>query len=153
MSLRLPPLDLFVDGSWNTPRAGRTMTTHDPHDAQPLARFGIADAHDVDTAVRAAKHAQPGWAAWAPQRRAAVLWRLGDLILEQADDLAAEEPSVGRPSLGVELRHHQGAQLGKLWVELRVGGEVQDPEPGERLFQNRLPGGGKARQTQPVSRW
>ena len=44
---------------------GRTFRSVDPATAEPLATVALGGAEDVDRAVRAAREAQPAWAAMA----------------------------------------------------------------------------------------
>jgi benzaldehyde dehydrogenase (NAD) len=73
---------LFSDG-WQQGGAG-TSPVIEPATGHELARFGLADAGDVEAAVARAKEAQREWAAASFETRAAVLRRAGDLFEEQA---------------------------------------------------------------------
>ena len=48
----------------------------------------LASTEDVDTAVEAAARAYPAWAALAPTRRAQLLFRFRELLVEHLDDIA-----------------------------------------------------------------
>ncbi len=53
------------------------------------ARVAFAGAEEVDAAVTAAREAYPSWAAIPPARRAGVLFRFRELLVERRDALAA----------------------------------------------------------------
>ncbi|MEU6375434.1 aldehyde dehydrogenase family protein [Streptomyces sp. NPDC046909] len=84
---------LFIDGSWQPAASGAEFETTDPATGQPHARCADAGPLDVDNAVAAARAAltDPAWAGLVPAERARMLWRVGDLIDEHAEELAQLE--------------------------------------------------------------
>jgi len=80
----------WIDGAATT-GSGGLMETLDPLTAKAWALIAQGDQADVDLAVQSAQRAFAGWRAVGPSKRAEVLWRLGDLIAEHADELAALE--------------------------------------------------------------
>jgi acyl-CoA reductase-like NAD-dependent aldehyde dehydrogenase len=97
--LRLPPLDLCIGGAWRPAASGARRTTLDPATAQPIAAVADGDAADVDAAVRAAQTALGGaWGRMPAAERGKLLWKVGDLLLQHADELAAlESADTGKP--------------------------------------------------------
>jgi phenylacetaldehyde dehydrogenase len=93
------PRKLFIDGQWVDAASGRTFATPDPATGRTLAHVAEADAEDVDRAVRAARRAFEGpWSRLTPSERGRLIWRIGDLILEHADELAQlESLDNGKP--------------------------------------------------------
>ncbi|MFF4991484.1 aldehyde dehydrogenase family protein [Streptosporangium saharense] len=94
------PHQLFIDGRWVDAASGRTFTTPDPATGQTLAHVAEADAEDVDRAVRAARRAfeHGPWSRMTASERGRIIWRIGDLILEHADELAQlESLDNGKP--------------------------------------------------------
>ena len=57
-------------------------------DGTVRARVALASAADMRAAVENAKAAQPAWGAMNPQRRARVLMKFYDLIVQNTNDLA-----------------------------------------------------------------
>ncbi len=51
---------LFIDGQWTKAKSGEAFDTTSPARGETLARIAQGDAADVDTAVAAARAAQPG---------------------------------------------------------------------------------------------
>ncbi|MGV9383797.1 aldehyde dehydrogenase family protein [Nonomuraea sp. NPDC003707] len=93
------PRQLFIDGRWVDAASGRTFATPNPATGRPLAQVAEADAEDVERAVRAARRAFDGpWSRLTPSERGRLIWKIGDLILEHADELAQlESLDNGKP--------------------------------------------------------
>lgn len=90
---------LFIDGEW-TDAAGEAIPTLDPANGQTIEEVGTATASDVDAAVAAARAAlgRSDWAGLLPVQRAAILFRIADLIDAHHDELAAlETRDQGQP--------------------------------------------------------
>ncbi|WP_181796689.1 aldehyde dehydrogenase family protein [Streptomyces sp. WELS2] len=81
---------LFIGGKWVDAADGETFVTLDPATEEPLATVARARARDVDRAVTAAREAFDAgpWRRMAPGARGRIIHRIGDLILEHADELA-----------------------------------------------------------------
>lgn len=84
---------IFIDGKWCAAESGESFETVDPFIAKPWARIPKCDSRDVDKAVSAARKAfdRGEWADMHPTQRGHLLRRLGDLIVRDADHLAAIE--------------------------------------------------------------
>ncbi|TNE35200.1 MAG: aldehyde dehydrogenase [Alphaproteobacteria bacterium] len=85
--------DCFIGGKWGPSESGEYFETTDPFMAAPWALIPKCDARDVDKAVGAARQALEygEWANMHPSARGLLLRRLGDLIMRDADHLAAVE--------------------------------------------------------------
>ncbi|MEU1272304.1 aldehyde dehydrogenase family protein [Streptomyces sp. NPDC005799] len=95
-----PARTLFIAGQWRPAASGAEFETLDPATGEPHARCSEADGTDADAAVAAARAAlhDPRWAGLTPAGRARILWRIGDLIEEHAEELAAlETRDQGQP--------------------------------------------------------
>ena len=91
-------LAMLIDGEWCAAADGRTLSTCDPATGRDLARIPDASAADVDRAVAAARRGLGLWSARTPAERAAVLWRIADLIEANIDELAELETlDQGKP--------------------------------------------------------
>jgi betaine-aldehyde dehydrogenase len=89
---------MFIGGHWVDAAGGRTTPVLDPSTEEPIATVPQAGPQDVDRAVAAAQDAFPGWAATSPGGRAALLWKLADLLEAQAGEIAAlESRNAGKP--------------------------------------------------------
>ena len=86
---RLADQGHLIGGTWRPGSAAGTYAHHYAATGRLQAEVGLAGPGDVDDAVAAARQAQPAWASLAPTRRAAVLYRLADLLEGHADEAAA----------------------------------------------------------------
>ncbi len=79
---------LFIDGTDRD--TSRHVTQHSPIDRDlPLGEFALADAGDVEAAMRAAQAAYPGWRATPVAERARLLHRVGELMEQRVYEIAA----------------------------------------------------------------
>ena len=81
----------WINGTRTAPITDEYLPTLDPMTTQAWAEIARGTAADVEVAVQSAQSAYPAWRDAGPTRRADVIWRLGDLIAEHADELAALE--------------------------------------------------------------
>jgi len=90
---------LFIGGEWVAPHSGRVIESIDPSTEEVWAHVAEADEDDIDAAVAAARNALAGpWRNVDPSKRGALLHRLGQLILENAERLAwIESRDNGKP--------------------------------------------------------
>ncbi|HLH84126.1 MAG TPA: aldehyde dehydrogenase family protein [Trebonia sp.] len=94
------PHQLFINGQWVDAASGKTFQTPNPATGETLAHVAEGDAEDIDRAVRAARKAfdEGPWGRLTPSERGRIIWRIGDLILEHADELAQlESLDNGKP--------------------------------------------------------
>jgi len=84
---------VFIGGQWRPPASGQTYATINPATEEVSARVAQGDERDIDLAVQAARRAfdQGPWPRMAATERARVLWRLGDLIMANVDEMARLE--------------------------------------------------------------
>ena len=77
----------LITGSWQAGDGG-SFEVRNPHDGSLLHEVGRASASDVDKAVKAARAAQPGWAALSTIERAQIMREIHKLFLERAEPIA-----------------------------------------------------------------
>src|SRR5437879_7644847 len=84
---------LFIAGSWRPPRSGATYATINPATEEPSAQVGRGDERDVDLAVSAARKAFDSgpWPRLSAAERGRIVWKLGDLIMQNLDEMARLE--------------------------------------------------------------
>lgn len=87
------PKRLLIDGQWVDSGSGRTFSTEDPGSGRLLAEIARADGQDIDRAVRSARRAfDVGvWPNLKPNERERLLWRVGDLLSERAEQIGQLE--------------------------------------------------------------
>lgn len=125
----------FVDGAF-VDGGGEPLKTVNPATEEVLAEVGTASAHDVDTAVAAARRAQE--TTWGPMpgaERAKYLFRIARIVAERSRELAVletldngkpirESRDVDVPTASAHLFHHAG------WADkLAYAGLGPDPRP------------------------
>ncbi|MFE7841916.1 aldehyde dehydrogenase family protein [Streptomyces sp. NPDC057474] len=139
---------LFIAGQWQPASSGAEFETLDPASGQPHARCSEAGTTDADAAVAAAQNAlhSAEWTGLTPAQRARVLWRIGDLIEENAEELAALETRDQGQPLGISqaisvagaaehFRYYAG------WVT-KISGETEPVSiPGVFHYTRREPVG------------
>ena len=144
------PLQMLVGGRWADAATGRTFDTLDPATEERLARVPQAGTEDVHRAVAAARAAFADNAPWrrmSPSQRGRILHRIGDLILEYADELALlESLDNGKPvavarqadvPLAADLFHYMAGHCTKIEGETIP---MSLAEPGRYLsFTTREP--------------
>ncbi len=83
-----PEHGLLIGGQWQ-PGADGVFEVDDPATTEPVALVGDGTPADAAAAVDAAATAFPGWAATAPRARSERLTRARELMLDDAEELAA----------------------------------------------------------------
>ena len=83
----------LINGEWQAAESGRTFQSINPATDQAIANVAEADAADVDKAVSAARRAfETGpWPKMTPAQRGGLMFKLADLIDQNADELARLE--------------------------------------------------------------
>ena len=84
----IPPGRLFIGGDWTDSLSGRSFPTFNPATGEVLGRVPLADAADVDRAVRAADEAFPAWAATPGSERGMRLRALAASLRQHREELA-----------------------------------------------------------------
>src|ERR1700686_4918738 len=117
---RLQP---FIGGGWQAPAAGEYFDTVDPSNGEKLASVAQGSTADIDTAVKAARAASPGWQALTPHVRARYLYAIARLVQKHSRLLAVletmdngkpirESRDIDIPLVARHFYHHAGwAQL------------------------------------------
>jgi phenylacetaldehyde dehydrogenase len=90
----------LIAGQWVPAASGDTFDVFNPADGSIIARVAAGDREDINRAVSAARSAftASAWRTMTPSERGKLIWRIGDLILEHADELAElESIDNGKP--------------------------------------------------------
>jgi betaine-aldehyde dehydrogenase len=97
--VRLPEhRDLFYGGGWHVPAKNKRMGTINPSTGESLGEVGLADAEDVDRAVKAAYRGFQTWRALKPLERAKILREAAQLIRKHGRELALiDSANCGNP--------------------------------------------------------
>ena len=79
----------YINGEWCDAPEGATVTVHNPATGAALGTVPHMGADDTRRAIAAADAAWPAWRKKTARERALILRKWNDLMLENADDLAA----------------------------------------------------------------
>jgi phenylacetaldehyde dehydrogenase len=91
---------MLIGSEWVDSASGKTFESYNPATGEVLAHIAEGGSEDIDRAVKTARATFDAetWTAMKPNERGRIMHRLGDLILENADELAAlESLDNGKP--------------------------------------------------------
>lgn len=107
--LRPPQYKNLINGEWIDSSSGKTTPNTNPADRQDIiGEFPDSNVDDVNNAVTAAKAAFQSWRLVPAPKRAEILYRTGELLMAQKDQLAKD----------------MTREMGKVLKE--TGGDVQE---------------------------
>jgi phenylacetaldehyde dehydrogenase len=97
------PRQALIDGRWQNAKGGETFEVFDPSNETVIAHVADCKKADVDLAVSAARKAFDSgpWSRMSPSARGKILWKIGDLILENLEELAQLESLNNGKPIGV----------------------------------------------------
>jgi phenylacetaldehyde dehydrogenase len=90
----------LIGGSWVPAASGKTFDVFNPADGSVIAQAPESDWEDINRAVIAARRAFDSgpWRRMTPSERGKLLWHIGDLLLQHADEFAElESVDNGKP--------------------------------------------------------
>ena len=124
----------LVGGQWVESASGETFETIDPATGQVLTTVARGGAEDVDRAVRAARAAfdEGPWATMKPNERERLIWRVGDILSERAEEFGQLEALDNGKSVG----HRRGSRrrlVGRHLPLLRGLGHQDRGQHGQRV--------------------
>ena len=119
----------LINGKWVKSEGGKTFENHNPATGELVGTFQLSTKTDVEKAVVAAAEAYKSWRLVPAPRRAEYLYRIGDIMKAQKEELARIETM----------------EMGKILDETR--GDVQEgidtaflaAGEGRRLFGDTVP--------------
>ncbi len=92
METTIAPQKMLLGGEWRDGAGGGTMDVVNPATEEVVATVASAGREDVDAAVEAACRAFNGpWSRLSARERGRLVWKLGERLLEQADEMARLE--------------------------------------------------------------
>ena len=88
----------FINGAFVDASKGGTFDTINPASEKKLSSVARGTAEDIDAAVKAARNAQPKWAAMPAKERGKYLFRIARRLQERAREIAIlETMDNGKP--------------------------------------------------------
>ena len=94
------PKQVLINGKWQAARSGKTFEVYNPANGEVIAHAAACEKADVDLAVAAARDAfdTGPWRRMTASERGRIVWKIGDLILKYAEELAQlESLDNGKP--------------------------------------------------------
>jgi aldehyde dehydrogenase (NAD+) len=119
----------YVGGEWVDAASGNTFESTSPANGDAIGTFPKSSAEDVDRAVAAAKAAYEEWRLVPAPKRGEILFRFGQLLVEQKEDLA----QLMAREMGKVLPEARGDVQEAIDMSFYMGGE------GRRLFGQTTP--------------
>src|SRR5919199_6101954 len=119
----------YIDGEWVDAASGETFESTSPANGEAIGVFPKSGPADVDRAVDAAKAAFEEWRLVPAPKRGEILFRFGQLLIEQKDDLA----ELMSREMGKVLPEAAGDVQEAIDMSFYMGGE------GRRLFGQTTP--------------
>ena len=128
---------MLIDGKWVEAQSGQTFEVEDPATQNVIAHAPAGDKADIDLAVAAARRAfESGpWSRISPGDRARLVWRLGDLLEQHADEFAELEAlDNGKPVTNAR-RDDVGGSIAMFrymsgWTQRLTGETIPVSSPG-----------------------
>lgn len=138
--LPLKDPDLFrqancIGGQWVQAESGKTIAVRNPATGEVIGNVPALSAAETRRAIEAAHAAFAGWRAMLAKDRAAILRKLNDLMLANADDLAAI------------MTAEQGKPLAESKGEIAYAASFIEwfAEEGKRIYGDTIPQNAKGR--------
>jgi succinate-semialdehyde dehydrogenase/glutarate-semialdehyde dehydrogenase len=120
----------YLDGAWVNADSGKTFAVTNPATGEEIIKCADLGQAETARAIDAAYAAQPAWAAKTAKERSAIMRRWYELIVENADDLAAL------------LTAEQGKPLAEAKGEILYGASFIEwfAEEAKRVYGDTIPG-------------
>ncbi|KAF0674551.1 NAD-dependent succinate-semialdehyde dehydrogenase [Profundibacterium mesophilum] len=120
----------YLGGTWTDAKDGKTFEVRNPARGDVIANVADLGRPQIAEAIELAQKAQKDWAARPAKERAAVLRRWFDLMIENADDLAAI------------LTAEQGKPVAEAKGEITYGASFIEwfAEEAKRVYGDIIPG-------------
>ncbi len=138
---------MFLGGEWVQAAGGGTRTVLNPANNEPIANVADASATDADIAADHARRAFDSgpWPKMRAQERAALLFKLADLIDANAEDLATlETRNNGKPLREAKYDVGDAANCFRYFAGLvtkPLGQTFETPDPNMQTMVVREPMG------------
>jgi succinate-semialdehyde dehydrogenase/glutarate-semialdehyde dehydrogenase len=125
----------YIDGKWVQADSERTIVVKNPATGEAIGEVPALGAVETRRAIEAAHRVQGAWRAMLAKDRAAILRKVNDLMLANADDLA------------VIMTAEQGKPLAESKGEIAYAASFIEwfAEEGKRIYGDTIPQNAKGR--------
>ncbi len=83
-------IENLIGGQRVASKSGKSQSVYNPATGEAIDEVGLSSVDEVAAAVESAAAAFPAWAATPPLKRASIMFRFNELIIQHADDIARE---------------------------------------------------------------
>jgi alpha-ketoglutaric semialdehyde dehydrogenase len=81
----------FINGEWVTAKSGQTVENRNPANTREIIGvFPLSGPEDVDAAIAAAKNAYKSWRLIPAPKRAEILFRAAELLVQRKEDFSRD---------------------------------------------------------------
>lgn len=137
-----PAIGHLLAGEWRRAQPGESFPTHAPADGAHLADVASGDTADVNAAATAAADAFRDWSRTGAKERRRILYRLAELIEENAEKIALLEVlDTGQPLRFMRQAANRGADNFRFFAD-RIEGAADGlalPTPEFLNYTRRQP--------------
>ena len=127
-------LKYFVNGQYVESKAEKYYELHNPSTGEVTGYAPNCTAEEVNEAIAAAKAAYPGWSSTPPIKRAQILFKVRELLIEHMEELtylvAEENGKVWSEAEGDVLKAKEGTELATQVTSLMMGESIMDASRG-----------------------
>ena len=125
----------YLDGKWVPADSGKTITVKNPATGEAIGEVPAMGVAETRRAIEAANRAYPAWRAMLAKERSAILRKLNDLMLANAEDLA------------VIMTAEQGKPLAESKGEIAYAASFIEwfAEEAKRVYGDTIPQNAKGR--------
>jgi len=125
----------YLDGKWVEADGGKTVIVRNPATGEAIGEVPAMGEPETRRAIEAAARALPFWRGMLAKERAAILRKLNDLMMANADDLA------------VIMTAEQGKPLSESKGEIAYAASFIEwfAEEGKRIYGDTIPQNAKGR--------
>jgi len=133
----------WIDGKTHAATSGRKGTVSNPATGEVIAEVGFASIADVDRAVASATGAAADWRSTPLSRRAEVMFRFRELIVQNrarlAEIVSTENGKTIADALGEVARGLENVEFACGIPNLLKGGYTEQASRGVDVYQIRQP--------------
>lgn len=127
-------LKYYCNGEYRESKTGTYYELHDPSTGKATGQVPCCTNEEVLEAIEAAKAAYPGWSRTPAIKRAQILYKVRDLLVEHMEELtmlvAEENGKVWSEAEGDVLKAKEGTELATQAPSLMMGESIMDASQG-----------------------
>ncbi|MEO7242795.1 MAG: NAD-dependent succinate-semialdehyde dehydrogenase [Variovorax sp.] len=129
MTINYPNTQLFIDGAWCDPAAGRTMPVVNPATGKTIGKLAHAERADLDRALEAADKGFKAWRKISAFERSKIMRKAANLLRERSEMIATY------------MTMEQGKALAEAKAEIANGADTIDwfAEEARRAYGRIIP--------------